>query len=442
MIKKYISKHAESSLLFPWIICALTTLFYTYEYLLRIEPGIMLNDLRVYFSLSAGGIGLLASMYYWAYTPLQLVVGIIADRFGARRVLISAIMACVLGTWIFGLTHTYLVACGARFLVGLGSAFAFVGALKLAADWLPKKYFSFFVGLCTSLGMLGAMFGETAMSWIVDHLSWHPVIVDSVWLGLILMALFVFCVFEKHDLNDTNNSATRKSMSFRILGQSLLKIMKSKTLLQAGFIGCSLYLSLSLLAEQWGNIYIQKVLHTDTQGASYYVDMIFFGWFIGSPLHGYLSEKFASRQRILVWGCLLSLITFMPIILIPKMLSHFALGLLLFLFGFFCSTQINCFAVSRDFVETRLTATAVGFMNACVMVGGMIIQPLFGFTLDALSSDHLNAIHDTTHYTLHDYRLALLILPLFLLASLVTAYFMQDSYSVGIGLHKQDKIHF
>lgn len=437
-MKTLLFKRAETSLFFAWFICALAALFYTYEYLLRIEPGIMAEQLRHYFALSAGGLGLLASMYYWAYTPLQLVVGLITDRFGARHVLITAIIACILGTWLFGSTHIYFIAAIARFFIGAGSAFAFVGALKLASDWLPKKYFSFFVGLCTSLGMLGAMFGETVMSWVVDHLGWHPVIADSMWLGVILLGIFFLFVFEKHAV--VKKIQRTKPLSFRALGHSLLQIISCKTLWQAGFIGCALFLSLSLLAEQWGNTFIQKALGSNAQSASYYIDMIFFGWFVGSPLHGYLSEKLASRQRILCWGSFLAALTFMPIILWPQLLPHWLLAALFFLFGFFCSTEINCFAIARDWVEGRLTATAVGFMNACVMVGGMIVQPFFGFCLDFLSDKH-PTIHASVEYTLSDYQKALVIVPFFLVISFFISYFMKDSYAIGINARKQNKIH-
>lgn len=428
-MKKILAARAQqSSVFFAWLICALTTLFYTYEYLLRIEPGIMVHELRAYFALSAGGIGLLASMYYWAYTPLQLVVGVLTDRFGARRVLITAIAACVVGTAIFGLTHSYWVARCARFLVGAGSAFAFVGALKLAADWLPKKYFAFFVGLCTSLGMLGAMFGETAMGYMVDHLGWHSVIIDSVWLGLILIALFSLLVYEKQDLIQPVQQL--KKINFSELKTSLKKIASSPTLLQAGLIGCALYLSLSLLAEQWGNVFIQKILNSKAENASYYVDMIFFGWFIGSPFFGFLSEKLGSRKRVLMGGCITSLIVFMPIILVPHQLSHTQLALLLFLFGFFNSTEINCFAIARDCVDNHLTATSVGFMNACVMVGGMIIQPLFGYLLDFFAANH-SSVHSTLHYTLFDYQLALWIVPIFLLIALVMSCRMKETFNAN-----------
>lgn len=425
-MKKKLTRYAQSSSpLFAWVICALTALFYTYEYLLRIEPSLMIYQLRVYFSLSAAGVGLLASMYYWAYTPLQLIVGLVTDRFGARRVLISAIGACVIGSLAFGLTRSYLVAEAARFLIGAGSAFAFVGALKLGADWLPKKYFSLFVGLCTALGMLGAMFGETTMSYVVDHLGWHPVIIDSVWLGIILITLFSSLVYEKHELVDSHKRS--KKITFSSLQRSLKKIIASPIMLQTGFIGCAMFLSLSLFAEQWGNIFIQRLLNSDEQSASYYVDLIFLGWLIGSPFFGFLSEKLESRRQVLFGGSLLSLIIFLPLVLFPLKLSLTQLAIILFLFAFFNSAQINCFALAHDVIENESTATAIGFMNACVMLGGMIIQPLFGFLLDYFASPYHSIAHHL-RYALKDYQHALWIIPIFLLLSTITSYRMKETY--------------
>ena len=216
-MKKIISAQAHKSIFIAWLICSLAALFYTYEYMLRIEPGIMTGDLQSYFSLTAGGFGLLVSMYYWGYTPLQLIVGVITDYYGARRVLIGAILACVIGVFVFGLTRSFIIASAGRLLIGMGSAFAFVGALKLGADWLPRRHYSFFVGVCVALGMLGAMFGETLMSWIVDHVGWHPVIVDSVWLGIALMAVFLLFVYEKHEVLGHEHHVEK--LGFKQLGE-------------------------------------------------------------------------------------------------------------------------------------------------------------------------------------------------------------------------------
>src|SRR5437899_1255372 len=109
-----------------WLICALGALYYSYEYLLRISPSVMELPLRHHFNLSATGFGLLSAFYYYAYVPLQIPVGILLDRYGPRILLTFACFICVLGTFLFAGTQVFWIAASGRFLVGFGSAFAFV----------------------------------------------------------------------------------------------------------------------------------------------------------------------------------------------------------------------------------------------------------------------------------------------------------------------------
>ena len=67
-----------------WFICALGAIFYAYEYLLRIAPSAMEDSLRLHFNLTATGFGFLSAVYYYAYVPMQLPVGILMDRYGPK----------------------------------------------------------------------------------------------------------------------------------------------------------------------------------------------------------------------------------------------------------------------------------------------------------------------------------------------------------------------
>ena len=83
----------KKMLLLGWIICVIGALFYFYEYLLRIEPSVMMPNLMSTFGISAGLLGLIIALYYYAYTPLQLVVGVLIDKYGSRLTLLFAILA-------------------------------------------------------------------------------------------------------------------------------------------------------------------------------------------------------------------------------------------------------------------------------------------------------------------------------------------------------------
>ena len=317
-----------------WIICSLAAMFYCYEYLLRIEPSVMVDPLMREFQVTAGSLGLLVAMYYYAYTPLQAVVGVLTDYFGPRKVLITAIAFCTAGAYIFGQTSNVYVAGLGRIMVGIGSAFAFVGVLKLGAIWLHKKYFAIFAGLTTSLGMLGGMFGDVELSKMVQEYGWHHVMMVSVVAGVVLMVLFWLFVHDNKHSGRKDRAVATPPMSWRLIGVGFWNICKNGQLWITGIIGCCLYMSLTVIAEMWGIPFIQSMHPATHLLAAKLNSMIFFGWLVGSPVTGWVSNKMKSRKKPLIVGTLMSAIL-ISIVVFAQPQNNIVLSVLLFFFGVF-----------------------------------------------------------------------------------------------------------
>jgi len=406
-----------------WVICILAAFFYCYEYLLRIEPSVMVTDLMTTFKITATSLGVLSAMYYYAYTPLQAIVGMIIDYFGPRRVLLLAIALCALGSWVFGISNNLYLAGLGRFLIGAGSAFAFVGALKLAAIWLPHERFALFVGMTTGLGMVGAMIGDVSMSAAVYHLGWHSVILWGIYIGVVLFILFFFFVREHHPKDQPHPAAMY--LPFKELMISFAQITKDKQLWFAGLLGCMLYLSLSAFAEMWGIAFVHSAGHVPNYFAAKLNSAVFLGWLIGSPFSGWISNKIKSRRKPLLVGSLLAAFMMTLILMMPQ--AHpIILAIFLFLFGLFSSSEILVFVVARESVKLKVTATAVSFVNFVIMLGGMIFQPLIGWLLDWHWTGQSS--HGVRVYSVLDFKLALLVIPVLMLMSALLAYFLKETY--------------
>ena len=96
----------------------------------------MVGDLMENFHISASTLGILSAFYFYAYSPMQIPAGLLMDRFGARRLLTFATFICGLGGILFGFAPSLWLASLARFLMGLGSAFAFVGLVFVCSHHL------------------------------------------------------------------------------------------------------------------------------------------------------------------------------------------------------------------------------------------------------------------------------------------------------------------
>lgn len=403
-------------------MCSLAAIFYCYEYYLRVAPSVMSAELKSTFLLSDAAFGHLAACYYYAYTPMQIPVGLLLDRFGPRRVLTLACLMCAVGTYLFAATHSILLAQLGRFLVGFGSAFAYVGVLKISDVWLPKKYFALMAGISTTLGMLGAISGAISMSALVSRVGWQSTLYYSVWAGLILTVILWFVLKDRNPLESSSKDAFLAPRVLTVL-QGLMKMVKNRQMWINGCIGCLTFLPLTAFAELWSVPFLETVGFTRSD-AALGASVMFFGVAVGGPCWGLLSDYWKSRRMPLMIGSLCAAFFMLLLILFPST-SKSWMYTLLFLTSFFTSAEILVFAVSNDQNPKEVCATAAAFTNMFTMVGGALVPPIIGKILDST----LHIQQGLPVSSASDYTMALMAIPVGLLLATVLSFNLKESYT-------------
>ena len=137
-----ISEPTYPSGLFPWVVCGLGGLFFSYGYFQRVAPSVMVAELMGEFGVGAAVLGNLGALFFYAYAVMQLPAGVMLDRWGPRRVLPGAIVFCALGCWVFATADGIAQAYVGRLMIGTGAGFSWVGALKLTTLWFPVHRFA------------------------------------------------------------------------------------------------------------------------------------------------------------------------------------------------------------------------------------------------------------------------------------------------------------
>src|ERR1700722_5448726 len=77
-----------------WIIASL---FYAYQYVLRVMPNIMMVDILQQFHIDTATFGQLSGVYYIGYSLMHIPIGIMLDRYGPKRVMPLALIITVIG---------------------------------------------------------------------------------------------------------------------------------------------------------------------------------------------------------------------------------------------------------------------------------------------------------------------------------------------------------
>ena len=184
--QEILSVKKESGIGLGILIVTLAAVFYCYEYLLRVAPSVMNAELMQHYQINDFQLGSLTAYYYYIYAPMQLPVGLLVDRYGPKRLMIGACLSCAVGAYLFVCSDILLIAKLGRFLVGLGSAFAFVGVLKLATMYLPKNHFAVVSGTTMALGQLGAMMGDVLLTVMISYDGWQQASIHAAMFGLLL----------------------------------------------------------------------------------------------------------------------------------------------------------------------------------------------------------------------------------------------------------------
>ncbi len=411
----------KPNLFFGSVIFLLAASFLFYEMALQVSPSVMTHQLMLELQTNASVFGVIAAFYFYSYTIMQIPAGLLYDRYGSRLLITVSIFTCVVGALFFGSTHTVLLLSLGRLLMGIGSAFAFIGVLVVAARWFPLHYFAFLVGIAQLLAALGAMGGALPLAHAVNALGWRDVM---LWLAGIGFCLALICFLVIRDRPKKQAEFEHYHIGF---WKGLKEIISTPQTWWIGFYSFCSWAPVAVFAALWGVPYIMQRFDMINIQAAQLIAMIWLGIGLVSPFLGWFSDKLGER-RILLWccaliGCVCSiLILYVPGIPIGGMYA------ILFGFGIAGAGQILTFALVKDITRPTVIGSAIGFNNMFVVVGGALLQPLVGWVLTLGWNGTLSS-KGVPIYSLENYNIALMIVPIcFLIGLIISLFFIKETY--------------
>lgn len=112
---------------------------YFLSYLYRTANAVIGPVLTRELALGAGSLGLLTGAYFLAFAAAQLPLGMLLDRFGARRVESALLLVAASGAASFAMADSIGELAVARGMIGLGVSACLMAALKAFALWFPLE---------------------------------------------------------------------------------------------------------------------------------------------------------------------------------------------------------------------------------------------------------------------------------------------------------------
>lgn len=365
-----------------WSVWGLGALLYLIGFYQRVAPAVITDQLMAEFAIGGAALGNLSAFYFYSYVAMQIPTGVMADRWGPRRLLTAGAGVAALGTAIFAVAPDLGWASFGRLLIGASVAVAFVSMLKLASHWFAPRQYALASGMALLMGVVGGVVAGVPLRLLVEAFGWRAVMgVTAALTAMLALAIWTWVRDDPAErgyaghFHDAAAHAERVSI-LRGLAQVLsYRNLWLLTLAPIGYSGAVL-----TFAGLWGVPWLRQVHGLDPKSAAAITSTLLVSWAFGGPLLGAWSQRMGRRKPLYVGAAVVALLGWAAIIFLP--LPLWAIVALLVPTGFASGNLIIGFAWAKESVPLRLMGTASGVCNMGPLLGGMLLQPGMGWMLD------------------------------------------------------------
>ena len=367
------TRKAERAAAAAWVLVAVC---YFYQYVLRSAPSVMVPQLSEAFGLGALGVASLVGLFYYGYSPFSLVAGAAMDRLGPKKVLPMAAALVGIGALLFGSGNREAASAG-RLLQGAGGVFALVGAVYIATKNFPPSRAATLIGATQMFGMAGGSAGQFAVGPLLSKgLSWKGFwsVMGLLGLGIGLLLLFLLPKEEKVEKPEEGLRGALGAFG---------SVFKNPQSILCGLIAGLLFIPTTIFDMTWGVRYLQEAHGLDYASAVMRSAAVPFGWILGCPLLGLISDRIGRRKPVIIGGALVLFVSLAWILFgRTDVFPPYVIGLVA---GVGSGAAMLPYTVIKEANPPQLGGTATGVINFLNFTFSALLGPVFGWLLHHLS---------------------------------------------------------
>ena len=354
-----------------WFIFAIVVSLYFLSYFYRVSTAIISPDLIKEFKIDAESLGFLSSIYFYTFALAQFPLGPGLDRIGPRKIMTILGIVAAIGAIVFGIGNSYTFAVIGRGLIGLGVSVAYMGTLKILANWFKVNEFGMMSALAMAIGNAGAIAATTPLAYAVSIFGWR---LTFILIGILNLSVAILIFLLVRDYPTKEHEMATKSEHMEIK-ESFKKIFASKDFWIISFLTFFWFGSFIGIQGLWGGPYLMDIFKFSREKTGNILSMIAFGFILGGPVLGRISDRVLKSRKKLIFICLLFFtLNIFLLIAFKNHLSELSLYFLFFTFGFFGSSGIITYAHLKELFPISISGTVITCLNFFAIIGAAILQ--------------------------------------------------------------------
>ncbi|MFD3444609.1 nitrate/nitrite transporter [Microbacteriaceae bacterium 4G12] len=390
-----------------WVIYAVGTFAYLIAVTQRTTLGVAGVMATERFDISASVLSSLAVVQLIVYAGLQIPIGVILDRVGARWLLIAGAALMMIGQLTLAFAPSIGIAILGRVLVGAGDATAFVSVIRLINTWFAGRQVPLLAQWFGNIGQLGQVMSALPFALVLHDFGWSPAFVSAAAASAVALVLIVVVISDASVGGGVESERVESwSDAFKELRRSLRRPGT-----QLGF--WSHYVTQSsgvVFTLLWGYPFMVSALGYDPGLASSLIIVIVLSGMVAGPVLGVLTARYPFRRSNLVIAIVVAMgIAWAAVLAWPGQPPLWLVVLLLMTLGVGGPGSQIGFDFARTFNPRRGLGSATGFVNVGGFLASFVMMFLIGVVLDAANAARVAGGAPSDLYALDSFRLAFLV---------------------------------
>ena len=375
---------------FRWTVCALLFFATTVNYIDRQILGLLAPLLQKEIGWSELGYSYIVTAFQAAYAVGLVAFGWFVDRYGTKLGYSVAIVMWSLAAAGHSLVRTAFGFGTARAALGLAEAGNFPSAVKVVAEWFPRRERALATGIFNSGSNIGAVFAPAVVPWLTVTFGWPAAFVATGAIGFVWLAFWL--LFYDHPERQKRlrpaefayiHSDPPEPPAGKIPWRSLFRYRQTRAIVTGRFLTDPVW----WFYLYWLPKFLNERHHLTITALGLPLVVIYAVTSVGSIGGGWLSSRFIKRgwpvnrsRKLVMLICALCVV---PIIYASRTADLWTSVLLIALAA--ASHQgwsANYFTVVSDMFPKRAVGSVVGLGGMAGAAGSLLFSPFIGYILE------------------------------------------------------------
>lgn len=343
----------------------------------RVSNGVIGPELVRDLGLTPETLGLTGGAFFLALTVMQIPVGMLFDKYGPRRTIGALTGFAVVGTVLQALAVSPEALFIARFVIGMGCAASFMGAVLLSSRWFAADRYTTVLSWIFALSNLGTLLGSTPLASASEAFGWRWALAGS---GIVTALIGLVFFLGIRDWPPDRHAKKSAKQGTRQIVLGFKEVIRITGVWRVFAMHLFVYASMVTVLGVWTGPYLHDVYELDAVTRGRIHLMMGAAQIAGILCYGPLDRIFNSRKVVILGGTFLTVVCFAALGVLPALPVWLAVVLLILL-CFVDAFGIVIVAHGRSLFPDDLAGRGVTTINLAQAVGTAFLPVATGFLI-------------------------------------------------------------